>query len=91
MPSNELHARLFSLGCHVTDIGDAFFEADPDWLSRTSALPTTKDGDSLVYVDLLGEGVDVRRPVIAKREGEGVFGFLRWHLPTSSGRARPDR
>jgi hypothetical protein len=25
---------LRSLGCHQTDIGDAFYAADPEWLSR---------------------------------------------------------
>lgn len=25
---------LLSLGCHETDIGDAFYEADPDWQLR---------------------------------------------------------
>lgn len=32
--SGELIDELRGLGCHQTDIGDAFSEADPDWLSR---------------------------------------------------------
>jgi hypothetical protein len=30
----ELIAKLREIGCHTTDIGDAFYAADPDWLSR---------------------------------------------------------
>ena len=28
----QLIRQLLELGCHQTDIGDAFFEADPEWL-----------------------------------------------------------
>ena len=34
MHANALVAELVSHGCHQTDIGDAFSEADPDWLDR---------------------------------------------------------
>lgn len=34
MSRDELVAALQEIGCHQTDIGDAFFEADPDWLNR---------------------------------------------------------
>ena len=34
MTSDALIDALLSLGCHQTDIGDAFYEADPDWVSR---------------------------------------------------------
>jgi hypothetical protein len=30
----ELIDELLKRGCHQTDIGDAFYAADPDWLSR---------------------------------------------------------
>jgi len=30
----DLIEKLRGLGCHTTDIGDAFYAADPDWLSR---------------------------------------------------------
>jgi hypothetical protein len=30
----ELIAKLREIGCHTTDIGDAFYAADPDWLTR---------------------------------------------------------
>jgi hypothetical protein len=29
-----LIAKLLNIGCHQTDIGDAFYAADPEWLSR---------------------------------------------------------
>lgn len=32
----DLVAVLRKLGCHPTDIGDAFFEADPNWLESPS-------------------------------------------------------
>jgi hypothetical protein len=32
MSRAELVAALLGLGCHQTDIGDAFYVADPDWL-----------------------------------------------------------
>ena len=32
MKADELIARLQELGLHQQDIGDAFQEADPDWL-----------------------------------------------------------
>ena len=31
--ARELTALLTELGCHQTDIGDAFYEVDPEWLS----------------------------------------------------------
>ncbi len=31
---SELVKELSSRGVHTTDIGDAFYEADPDWLSH---------------------------------------------------------
>jgi hypothetical protein len=31
MSRDELVAELRSIGCHETDIGDAFFDADPGW------------------------------------------------------------
>jgi hypothetical protein len=30
---DELIAALREQGCHQTDIGDAFYSADPDWLA----------------------------------------------------------
>lgn len=32
----ELDAELRRLGCHQTDIGDAFCEADPEWVERSA-------------------------------------------------------
>ena len=29
----ELINELYAIGAHQTDIGDAFYTADPDWLS----------------------------------------------------------
>lgn len=34
MSRDELVAALRRIGCYQTDIGDAFFEADPRWLDR---------------------------------------------------------
>jgi hypothetical protein len=34
LSADELIVRLEDLGCHQTDIGDAFFKADPQWLTR---------------------------------------------------------
>jgi len=34
MTTNDLIAALRERGCHTTDIGDAFYEADPEWLLR---------------------------------------------------------
>jgi hypothetical protein len=34
MTTNDLVAALRERGCHTTDIGDAFYEADPEWLLR---------------------------------------------------------
>jgi hypothetical protein len=30
---SEITAKLSELGAHQTDIGDAFFQADPSWIS----------------------------------------------------------
>ena len=30
----ELAAMLVDLGCHPRDVGDAFYEPDPDWLEE---------------------------------------------------------
>jgi hypothetical protein len=35
MPLDELDRKLFELGGHPTDIGDAFYEADPNWVERS--------------------------------------------------------
>lgn len=35
--ANELLKRLRGLGCHTTDIGDAFFDAYPDWVRNAGA------------------------------------------------------
>ena len=34
MSRDSVIAALRDRGCHQTDIGDAFYEADPDWLLR---------------------------------------------------------
>jgi hypothetical protein len=34
MEIDDLIAALTERGCHQTDIGDAFFEADPEWETR---------------------------------------------------------
>jgi hypothetical protein len=34
MQRDDLIAALRELGCHQTDIGDAFYEADPNWLAE---------------------------------------------------------
>jgi hypothetical protein len=31
---DDLVKELIDRGCHQTDIGDAFYEADPEWLMR---------------------------------------------------------
>lgn len=36
MTQGDLVAALLALGCHQTDIGDAFYAADPNWLQRPS-------------------------------------------------------
>jgi hypothetical protein len=35
MTVDELDARLRQLGCHPTDIGDAFYAADHEWVTRS--------------------------------------------------------
>ncbi|MGH8522045.1 MAG: hypothetical protein ACREU9_11650 [Gammaproteobacteria bacterium] len=34
LPLRDLIAKLEVLGCHVRDIGDALYEADPEWEDR---------------------------------------------------------
>ena len=34
LTSEQLIQQLLMLGCHQTDIGDAFYEADPEWLKN---------------------------------------------------------
>ncbi len=34
MTADSIVAALLELGCHQTDIGDAFHDVDPDWLGR---------------------------------------------------------
>jgi hypothetical protein len=36
LPADELARELVALGCHQTDIGDAFAAADPGWLDHVS-------------------------------------------------------
>lgn len=35
----ELVDALLNLGCHQTDIGDAFYEVDPDWIEHLDRQP----------------------------------------------------
>jgi len=35
----ELVEALLRLGCHQTDIADAFYEADPDWIEMLDRRP----------------------------------------------------
>jgi len=35
MSRKELIDALRALGCHTTDIGDAFYTADPNWLDES--------------------------------------------------------
>ena len=37
MPVSELIAALLQRGCHQTDIGDAFYAANPNWLADVSS------------------------------------------------------
>jgi hypothetical protein len=32
MTADALDRQLYEVGCHPTDIGDAFYEADPEWI-----------------------------------------------------------
>jgi hypothetical protein len=34
LAADDLIEVLLGLGCHQTDIGDAFYDADPEWLLR---------------------------------------------------------
>jgi hypothetical protein len=34
MSGRALSDTLVKLGCHQTDVGDAFYQADPNWLSH---------------------------------------------------------
>ena len=34
MSGRALSDLLVELGCHQTDVGDAFYQADPSWLSH---------------------------------------------------------
>jgi hypothetical protein len=34
MPRDSVIAALPDRACHLTDIGDAFYEAGPEWLLR---------------------------------------------------------
>jgi len=36
MSTDDLIRELLALGFHQIDIGDAFYEADPTWLSQKS-------------------------------------------------------
>jgi len=33
-PASELVGILLARGCHQTDIGDAFYQASPNWLAK---------------------------------------------------------
>lgn len=37
LSADELIKELLARGCHETDIGDAFYEADPGWLERVES------------------------------------------------------
>jgi len=34
MPARELIAALLERGCHQTDVGDALYAANPNWLAE---------------------------------------------------------
>jgi hypothetical protein len=37
MPARELMAALLERGCHQTDVGDARYAANPNWLAEMRA------------------------------------------------------
>ena len=37
----EIVDKLIDLGCHTTDIGDAFYEADPFWTEKEGKRGTS--------------------------------------------------
>ena len=39
LSAREIASKLLELGAHQTDIGDAFYQADPNWISNLDALP----------------------------------------------------
>lgn len=41
MGIDDLIAALLERGCHQTDIGDALFEADPEWETRPTSSEWT--------------------------------------------------
>jgi hypothetical protein len=43
---DALIASLEDLGCHQTDIGDALYLADPDWLSHGDRNASQSVGDA---------------------------------------------
>jgi hypothetical protein len=36
MSVDDLDRALYHLGCHPTDIGDAFYAADPNWIEQSN-------------------------------------------------------
>ncbi len=44
LSADDLIEELRNLGCHTTDVSDAFYEADPLWLSR--GKPDAEVGDA---------------------------------------------
>jgi hypothetical protein len=51
VPLDDLIVALRERGCHQTDIGDALYQADPNWLSRGTREPPH---------DVVGRGIPSR-------------------------------
>jgi hypothetical protein len=51
--AKDLADRLRDLGCHTTDIADAFYWANPNWLDGVSVTPETAVGGDQVLVGLI--------------------------------------
>lgn len=39
LPLRDLISKLEELGCHIRDIGDALYVADPEWEDRLGDAP----------------------------------------------------
>jgi hypothetical protein len=53
MTAKNLADKLQDLGCHTTDIADAFVSANPNWLDSVSVAPETAVAGDQVLVGLI--------------------------------------
>jgi hypothetical protein len=83
---NEVIAHLRDLGCHMTDIGDAFYSVDPNWLATEKNDKQRISGQGVRAVPVHGWRRIWYQRVAANTIVFHVFAWFNCSVPGTRGR-----